>query len=44
MYERLLYLYNQNRLNDEQLEVAVSKGWISKEEKSSIIASKTTQQ
>lgn len=40
MYERLLFLFNQERLNIEQLEVAVSKTWITEEQKAEIIASK----
>lgn len=43
MYERLLFLFKQERLNEEQLEVAVSKTWISEEQKKEIIASKATQ-
>jgi len=39
MYERLLFLYKQKRLTDKMLEVAVSKTWISEEEKTEIIAS-----
>lgn len=41
MYERLLFLYKQGRLNSEQLEVAVSKTWISEEQKQEIIESKS---
>lgn len=41
MYERLLFLFKQGRLNEEQLSVAVSKGWITEEQKQEIIASKT---
>ncbi|MEA4805069.1 XkdX family protein [Acetobacterium wieringae] len=40
MYERLLYLYGQGRLTAAQLDIAVSKGWITEEEKAKIIASK----
>lgn len=40
MYERLLFLFKQKRLNEEQLQVAVSKTWISEEQKQEIIASK----
>lgn len=43
MYERLLFLFKEERLNAEQLEVAVSKNWITKEEKSEIINSKATE-
>ena len=39
MYERLKFLYEQKRLTDAMLEVAVSKTWITEEEKSEIIAS-----
>lgn len=37
MFERLLFLFKQERLNEEQLEMAVSKGWINEEEKQKII-------
>lgn len=40
MYERLLFLFKQGRLNEAQLEIAVSKNWISEEQKQEIIASK----
>lgn len=40
MYERLKYLYQSGRLNEAQLEIAVSKGWITTEQKAEIIASK----
>lgn len=43
MFERLNFLYEQKRLTIEQLEVAVSKNWITKEEKSEIINSKATE-
>lgn len=43
MYERLLFLYEQRRLNIEQLEVAVSKTWITDEQKQEIIAIKVTE-
>ncbi|EKQ51384.1 MULTISPECIES: hypothetical protein [unclassified Clostridium] len=39
MYERLLYLYQQEKLTDAQLGVAVSKGWINDTEKAAIIES-----
>lgn len=42
MYERLLFLYQQKRLTEKMLEVAVSKTWITEEEKIEIIASKIT--
>lgn len=38
MFERLNFLYEQKRLTIEQLEVAVSKNWITKEEKENIIS------
>ena len=41
MFERLKFLYNQDRLTEEQLEVAVSKGWIKEEQKQEIIGNKT---
>lgn len=37
MYERLLFLFKQNKLTVEQLEVAVSKTWITEEEKQEIL-------
>ncbi|EPR07665.1 XkdX family protein [Ruminiclostridium papyrosolvens] len=37
MFERLHYLYNIGKLTAEQLGIAVSKGWITAEEKSKII-------
>lgn len=40
MFERLLFLFKKERLNEEQLEVAVGKTWISEEQKQEIIASK----
>lgn len=39
MYERLLYLYQQAKLNRTQLGGAVSKTWITEDEKTKIIAS-----
>jgi len=39
MYERLLYLYQQKKLNETQLGVAVSKIWITEAQKADIIAS-----
>ncbi|VUZ28547.1 Uncharacterised protein [Acetobacterium wieringae] len=39
MYERLLYLYQSGRLTAAQLDIAVSKGWITTEQKAEIIAS-----
>ena len=42
MFERLKYLYEQKRLTDAQLEVAVSKSWITAEQKAEIIASVAT--
>ena len=40
MFERLLFLFNQGRLDEEQLQIAVNKTWITEEEKQEIIASK----
>lgn len=40
MYNRLLFLFKQERLNEQQLEIAVSKTWITEEQKQEIIASK----
>ena len=42
MYERIKSLYKQNRLTDEMLEVAVSKTWITPEEKIEIMTCVTT--
>lgn len=42
MFERLLFLYVQNRLNVEQLEVAVSKTWITENQKQEIVVSKVS--
>lgn len=39
MFERLKFLYEQKRLTDAMLEVAVSKTWITAQEKAEIIAS-----
>lgn len=43
MFERLSFLFKQERLNEQQLEIAVSKTWITEEQKQEIIASKSTQ-
>lgn len=43
MYDRLLFLFSQGRLTEEQLTVAVSKAWITEEQKREIIASKAMQ-
>lgn len=40
MFERLLFLFKKERLNEEQLEVAVSKSWITEEQKQEIIENK----
>ena len=40
MYERLKYLYQAGRLTEAQLDIAISKGWITTEQKAEIIASK----
>ncbi len=37
MFERLSYLYKENELTEKQLDIAVSKGWITAEEKMKII-------
>lgn len=42
MYERLLYLYKQKRITDTMLEVAVSKTWITEDDKVKIMASIST--
>jgi hypothetical protein len=41
MKERLLALYQAGRLTEAMLDVAVTKGWITAEEKTEIIASVT---
>ncbi len=38
MFERLNYLYHAGKLIVEQLDVAVSRGWITVEQKAQIIA------
>lgn len=43
MYERLKFLYEQKRLTDAMLEVAVSKTWITAEQKTEIIESISVQ-
>lgn len=40
MFERLSFLFKQERLSEQQLEIAVSKTWITEEQKQEIIASK----
>ncbi|EHJ00864.1 hypothetical protein CDLVIII_4350 [Clostridium sp. DL-VIII] len=42
MYERLLYLYQQGKLDETQLSAAVSKTWITEDEKAEIIAGIST--
>lgn len=37
MFERLNYLYHAGQLTAEQLDIAVSKAWITSEQKSEII-------
>lgn len=37
MFERLKYLYEQNKINDTGLDNAVNKGWITAEQKNLII-------
>lgn len=37
MYDRLKYLYESGRINEAQLAVAVSKGWITEQQKNEII-------
>ena len=39
MFERLKVLYSQNKINATQLDVAVSKGWITDEQKQLILNS-----
>ena len=38
MFQRLKTLYGAGRINEAMLDVAVSKGWITLEEKDTIIA------
>lgn len=40
MFDRLLYLFRKGQLTEEQLDVAVSKTWITEEEKIFIISNK----
>lgn len=40
MFERLSFLFKQERLSEQQLEIAVSKTWITEEQKQEIITSK----
>lgn len=37
MFERLKYLYNSGKLTAEQLDIAVSKAWITAEQKAEIL-------
>lgn len=37
MFERLKYLYITDKLADEQLDIAVSKDWITTQQKSEIV-------
>ena len=37
MFERLNYLYHSGKLTEVQLDIAVSKGWITVEQKQQII-------
>ncbi|MHB8065014.1 MAG: XkdX family protein [Ruminiclostridium sp.] len=37
MFERLSYLYSIGKLTVEQIDAAVSKGWITAEQKTEII-------
>lgn len=37
MFERLNYLYGIGKLTETQVEIAVSKGWITEEQKQEII-------
>lgn len=39
MFERLMYLYSQERLTESGLVLAVSKGWITEEQRVEIIGS-----
>ena len=39
MFDRLKDLYNKNMINETHLDVAISKGWITEEEKLEIITS-----
>ena len=41
MYERIKFLYEQGRVNEKGLDVAISKGWITEEEKQTIMNGKT---
>lgn len=37
MFERLKYLYSEGKLKYEQLDIAVSKGWITCNQKAEIM-------
>lgn len=37
MFERLNYLHKANGVTEKQLDIAVSKGWISEDQKAKII-------
>ncbi len=37
MFERLNYLHKTNELSEKQLDIAVSKGWITESQKADII-------
>ena len=37
MFERLNYLHKANELTEKQLDIAVSKGWITEDQKAEII-------
>ncbi len=37
MFERLSFLYNTGKITSGQLDIAVSKGWITADEKKKII-------
>lgn len=39
MFKRLKYLYEQSKVNNPGLETAVSKGWITAEQKNEIVNS-----
>ena len=42
LYNRLKKLFNNNRLTEKELDNAVTKGWITEEEKAEIITGKGT--
>lgn len=38
MFDRLKQLYNKKMINESHLDIAISKGWITEEEKLEIVS------